>query len=567
MSSLKNPDFKTTKDNNFSMKITLSSPENLLIRCYDLKKLSNSYFEKILSKSDIEKISKEEDINKFYDKIKTGFENDLYEIIKNNNSITIKLNEKIQLTLTENSISDINEYNYILCQCINLLKENILNIQENLMKNISEISIEKMKKDDEHTSINEKIKIIKEENITIGEKLIDLEKENENNKNEINYLKVIINKLSSQKKKKSSKNYPKKEDLISDYNSMNNIYSQHAYENTNPYYNSSYDYYSNLQNYYYPNSNYNNDKENDINENDYYDDQFNYSEESNTQNTEDYNNNYYSQNLNLMNGNKKYYKYSISEQQYFGYESSDNLRKNTEDDKNSKNLNSEKNNNISSEYNAKKFNSTYKSTIKDNKIRKLDLGSRKIGNIILSELPKYGFRSLTKLYLSDNEIDNINDLVLIKNENLEKLYLSSNKIKDISVLSRVKFNKLNNLYLNNNLIFDISILSKVNFPHMKNLSFHSNEISNIDVLEFVKFKELQYLSLHGNKISDIAVFKRVKFPDLNTLYLYNNKIKDLTVFDRSKFKKLKCFHVFDNCIDEKSNLKVIEDLKEKINYF
>ena len=566
MSNFKNTEFKITKDENFSFKITFSNPESLLIRCYDLKKLSNSCFENTLSKKDIENIDNEGDINKFYNNINTVFEKNQYEIINNNNTLIIKLNEKTEIPLKQNSISDINEYNNILCQSINSLKEYILNIQENLIKSISEISRENIKRDNEHESFNEKIKLIKEENITLEQKMIDLEKENENNKKEINSLKTIINKLSSQNK---AKNYPKKQDLIQDYNDINKKYG-----NMNSYNNSAYEFYENLHNYYYPNSDYNinsEDTDNDMNENDYYDEQLSYIKANNMQNMEyEYNNNnFYPQNLNLINENSGYYSDNIPDKQFIYYTTLYNLKKNTEDDKNPIIVNSENKNNISSSdiYNVQKFNSIFKSIIKDKNIRKLDLGSKKIGNKILIELPKYGFHLLSKLYLSDNDIDNINDLVSFDNENLEKLYLSSNKIKDISVLSNVKLSNLNTLYLNNNLISDISVFSSVNFPHMKNLSLHSNEISNIDVLEFVNFKELQYLALHGNKINDISVFKKVKFPELSTLLLYNNKIKDLTVFDRSLFSNLKCFYIFGNCIDEKSNIKVIGDLRANVTDF
>jgi hypothetical protein len=45
------------------------------------------------------------------------------------------------------------------------------------------------------------------------------------------------------------------------------------------------------------------------------------------------------------------------------------------------------------------FNKKYETKYKDNKIKKLDLGSKKLGSIILSEISKYEFNNVKKLFM------------------------------------------------------------------------------------------------------------------------------------------------------------------------
>ena len=211
------------------------------------------------------------------------------------------------------------------------------------------------------------------------------------------------------------------------------------------------------------------------------------------------------------------------------------------------------------------FNKKYGTQYKDNKIKKLELGTKKIGNDFFEDLVKYEFNNLLKLYLVDNNISNIDNLIALNNLKLEKLYLSHNKISDISILSKVKLEKLQRLYLDNNMIIDINVLSKVNFPLLTTLSIHHNQIKDISVLEKVNFKELLNLSLNFNNIDDINVFKKVKFPRLKSLELNNNHITNIDCFDNIKYFNLELLYLNENDnIDQKKYSKLISKLKEKI---
>lgn len=559
--------FKTSIDDNYYIKIALSSSETILIRCYETKKLTNCCYETEISSDEIKELTSSDIfVSSFYDNLSQSLENDKFEIIQNKNFLIFKMDEKIKINLKISNINDVIEYNYVLCKCINALSENIIDMQECFIKNIGDTNRQYIRYDNATRLFNEKIKQIKEDNILLGQKYNELEKENENNKIEINSLKKLINKLNAKYSKNNSKNYPIKHDLITGFNNINNINSinnQNMNENNNnnnPYYNNVFGYFGNTPNFYYTDydsvmnkddlNNYNN-MQNIMGKNNPIFDGYNSYSLNKKQNFNNLNKN--------MTNNNKYNPTSLNINNVY------NNKKNTVEEKNDKKENNEIENQLYEDIRI--FNSKYGTSFKDNKIKKLDVGSKKIGNDILRELPKYGFINLNKLYLSDNQIDDISDLVLIKSNYLEKLYFSNNKIKDISILEKVCFENLQTLYLNNNEISDINILSKTNFPNLKNLSLHNNKISDINVFESVNFKELQFLSLHDNQIKDIAVFKNANFTDLNTLYIFNNQISDISTFDRGKFPKLVYFYIYGNNIDYIKNRTIIKDLENNIDDF
>ena len=556
---------KSSTDDNYYIKIALSPSESIIIRCYETKKLKNCCYEAVIVLNEVKELtSSNSSISSFYNLLSQCLENDKFEIIPNKNFLTFQIDEKIKIKLKISNISDVVEYNYILCKCINSLSENIIELQEYFIKNISDANRNYIRNDNEHMLFDEKLKLIKEENILLGQKYLELEKENDNNKKEINSLKKQINKLNAKNSKANSKNYPMKHDLVTGFNNINNInniYNQNMNDNNNPYYNNIFGYFGNIPYFYYTDYDSITNRD-DLN----YSNNMQYLMGKNAPMFNLYNPNLLDKNLRF----NKLHKNTNNSIKSFSTPLNINNTYSREAIFGNK-INKKENENIGIENeiyeDIRIFNSKYGIACKDNKIKKLDIGSKRTGNSILSELPKYGFNNLNKLYLSDNQINDINDLVLIKSNYLEKIYFSNNKIADISILEKVHLENLQTLYLNNNDISDINILSKANFPNLKNLSLHDNKISDIKVFEFVKFKELQFLSLHDNQIKDITVFKKANFIDLDTLYIFNNHIVDISSFDRSKFPRLTYFYIYGNNIDYIKYGMVIRDLQSNIDDF
>ena len=544
---------KKINNKNYYIRLGLTSTNNLNIEYFIEDDQSGTFHKASLNINELHKLNKAFESKKNIDEIY----NDIYELLQKDNfdikspsnsdtSLIITLiynNENINITLNKEKISFINEYNFEVNEFINKLYNEVLTLKK-LLKNSSNIK-------NNNNEVSQEMKLLMKENINILNKLEKLEKENINQQNEINNLKKTISELKnkSNSTKTSSRNYLRKQDII---NNMNNINSNdesgdEISTNNHPYYNYIPSYYNNS--YYYYQDYINNINNSDIqgiddyiHNYDYYynndDDCFsnNYESESTVYNGVD-NQNYYNNDENNSYNNYSYY---------------NPYNQNIINNNNINNTQYKKNENISninesvSKLTYKEFNQKYKTNYKDNKIKKLDLGSKKLGNIILTEIPKYDFCQIIKLYLCDNDITNINDLILWNNPNLEKIYFSNNKIKDISILAQINFGKLETLYLDNNFINDINILSKVKFPYLCKLSLHNNQIKDISVLENVNFKNLLFLSLHDNNISDISVFKKVLFPNLETLYLNNNNINDLSCFDNISNFKLKQLYLYDN---------------------
>ena len=91
----------------------------------------------------------------------------------------------------------------------------------------------------------------------------------------------------------------------------------------------------------------------------------------------------------------------------------------------------------------KEFNNKYHTDIKDTKINTLYLNDRNLGNEGLNYICKNEFKELKELYLSCNQISDINILEKVKFDKLEILDLIENQISDRKVLEKVKFDKIN----------------------------------------------------------------------------------------------------------------------------
>ena len=112
--------------------------------------------------------------------------------------------------------------------------------------------------------------------------------------------------------------------------------------------------------------------------------------------------------------------------------------------------------------------------------------------------------------LSDNKINNINALSLVKFNNLENLILSHNQIKNIDAFSKVPFNNLKILDLRNNLIENINIFKKVPFIHLRELKLSYNNIK-FDILEKSPFDLFKYLIIYVDRKQNHRIQTNMRF--------------------------------------------------------
>ncbi|OFX50247.1 MAG: hypothetical protein A2046_06960 [Bacteroidetes bacterium GWA2_30_7] len=182
------------------------------------------------------------------------------------------------------------------------------------------------------------------------------------------------------------------------------------------------------------------------------------------------------------------------------------------------------------------------------------------------------FKSLIKLSLTDNKINDIFSLKELKN--LINLDLTKNQISDISSLKELKsltklillFNQINDiswlkglkgltyLYLSENQINDISSLKEL--KNLTNLDLSENQINDISSLNGLK--SLTYLNLSGNKITDISWLKDLK--SLTQLNLSDNLIDDISWL--KDLKSLTYLNLPVNQINDITSLKELKSLKE-----
>ena len=187
------------------------------------------------------------------------------------------------------------------------------------------------------------------------------------------------------------------------------------------------------------------------------------------------------------------------------------------------------------------------------------------------------FKQKYKIKETDSELDLTNkklgdkgleELSLIKFNELKILSLDTNGIFSIKPLTNLTLNNLEVLNLDNNYISNISILEYCKFPSLQILWLNNNNIIEISVFERVKFNQLQHLYLNNNNITDISVFKKVDFNNLERLYLKNNKIEDISCILDFCMNKLQLIYLNKNKIDFNlnKNKEIISKLQKKIKY-
>ena len=436
---------KASMNNNFIINLKLSSQQKLIIELYSEENPTNLYFRAHLTLNDLNRMypcfQSYTNINDIYELMNNMMNKDKYDIkFENNinisNVLLILLNDKeeIKIKLNKEKITFENN-NLELNEFIGNFYHEFINFKKMILN-------PKFKFNNNN---NDEIKKLKEENKQIKNKIKELSDKNNKLKIKLNKLQKILleMKQSNNAPIKISKNYPKKEDLINsnisnnnqininyDYehnHNMNNINTDSQYYNNYipPYFNNhGLNYFHNYLDYI--NSNIHNiDEMNDFSQL-YYDNGDgieDIKEEDDDEDEEEEDENTLN-NINNINFNEEEDKYN-NIYNYDEYNYDDANYENYPDDinwissypniyeNNDININNEledKNRNQKTEeekiikLDIADFNKKYKTQYKDNQIQKLELPSRNLDNNFLSDILKYDFNNLTKIYLCTNNV-------------------------------------------------------------------------------------------------------------------------------------------------------------------
>ena len=145
-----------------------------------------------------------------------------------------------------------------------------------------------------------------------------------------------------------------------------------------------------------------------------------------------------------------------------------------------------------------------------------------------------------------------------KNRNLTKLDLSSKRCGDILLKELYPLinssNKIKTLILDDNKLRDVSLLDKMPLYNLKYLDLSLNLITNIKFLKNLSsISSLESLYLHDNKINNISPFLndkgKIRTEKIQILSLKNNCLDIKEEETRDVFKKL--FEIKDITLDYK----------------
>jgi Leucine-rich repeat (LRR) protein len=157
---------------------------------------------------------------------------------------------------------------------------------------------------------------------------------------------------------------------------------------------------------------------------------------------------------------------------------------------------------------------------------------------------------LTKLFLSDNQIDDISPVTSFKR--LMYLDLSGNQMHDISPVANLT--SLTYLDVSGNQMDDISPVA--NLTSLTYLDVSGNQIS--DISPVANLTSLTYLDLSGNQISDISAVGSLM--SLGELYLSRNQINDISAL--VSLTGLRDLYLSHNRISDVSALASLTKLTE-----
>ena len=123
--------------------------------------------------------------------------------------------------------------------------------------------------------------------------------------------------------------------------------------------------------------------------------------------------------------------------------------------------------------------------------------------------------------------------LILSNYNKESkvLNLSKTGMNNISkILNKTKFQSLDELYLSQNEITELEFLTKFDLTNIQKIDLSFNCIDDINIFYRIKAPKLKYLNLSHNNIKEINIFG-TNFNDLEELYLDNNKIDQDLYYD------------------------------------
>ncbi len=137
---------------------------------------------------------------------------------------------------------------------------------------------------------------------------------------------------------------------------------------------------------------------------------------------------------------------------------------------------------------------------------------------------KFDLSTLTKLDLSNNEYNQIENNIFQELKSLTKINLSNNKITKLDSLLFSGLVNLKEINLNNNLINEIHANAFSGLSNLKWLWLQNNSIENIDPKTFDSLTSLTYIHLDSNKLKrlDKRLFNACS--NLSVINLSNNKL-------------------------------------------
>ena len=142
---------------------------------------------------------------------------------------------------------------------------------------------------------------------------------------------------------------------------------------------------------------------------------------------------------------------------------------------------------------------------------------------------------------------------------LKRRFINNN---GFSLLNSVSFNRLSKLYLKNNSINNLEISGQFNNHFINEINLRSNRIVSINGFKYYCFKNLSILKLAKNKIKDISILENNNFNNLRYLDIAKNEIEDISVFKKAHFTELEKLRLENNPI---INIEVLNEAIQLIN--
>ena len=216
-------------------------------------------------------------------------------------------------------------------------------------------------------------------------------------------------------------------------------------------------------------------------------------------------------------------------------------------------------------------------------LRVLFLGNNLLKTIEIPQLPNLEHLSLYNNFLSNINLENLNDSILdhldLSYNNLssikipqltkiEKLNLSNNFLEHIDITQLIQSSKLETLNFSNNQIQNID-LSLINYKSLESLRISGNKLSSIDLTPLSNAKLLEYLDLSYNNIKQIDLTPLID-TNLAGLNLNDNQLTNILLSDIAKIRSLEEFSLLGNNLHEinltpLNNCKKLRVLKIGVN--